>query len=94
MLSLYYHELIGKIENMKARKYLMVGDYMLDKLLDKIKEIICIEKFDNTKILVDTDDKLPDGTTFENVVILMTCVVKNDGKFYPQLFLEEALLEE
>ena len=33
----------------------MVDDYVLDKLLGKIKEIIDIEKFDNTKILVDTD---------------------------------------
>ena len=34
---------------------------MLDKEVDKIKEIIGIEKFDNTKILIDTDDKLPEA---------------------------------
>ena len=28
----------------------MVDDYMLDKALDRIKEIIGIEKFDDTKI--------------------------------------------
>ena len=28
----------------------MVHDYMLDKVSDKIKEIIVIEKFDNIKI--------------------------------------------
>ena len=33
---------------------------MLDKALDKIKEIIDIEKFDNTKVFTDTDNKLPD----------------------------------
>ena len=42
----------------------MVNDYMLDKVLDKIKETIDISKFDATKILTDTfdftDDKLPD----------------------------------
>ena len=30
----------------------MVDDYMLDKVLDKIKKIIGIEKFDNAKILI------------------------------------------
>ena len=29
-----------------------------------IKEIIDIEKFDNTKIFIDTDDKLPDDLCF------------------------------
>ena len=70
----------------------MVDDYMLNKVLNRIKEIRDIEKFDNTKILVDTDDKLPDDIIFKNVVVLlMTCVIKDYGKFYPQLFLEEAM---
>ena len=50
-----------------------------------------MKNFDDTKILVDTDDKLLDDIIFKNVVKLITCVIKNDGKFYPQLFLEEAL---
>ena len=55
----------------------------------KIKEIICIVKFDDTKVLIETDDKLPDDITFKNDVILMTCAIKDDDRFYPQLFLEE-----
>ena len=34
-------------------------------MLCKIKEIIGIEKFDNTEILIDTDDKLPDDITLK-----------------------------
>ena len=60
----------------------MFDDYMLDKVLVKIKEIVGIEKFDDTKILIDADDKLS-YITFENVVILMTYVIKDYGKFYP-----------
>ena len=41
----------------------MVNDYILDKVLNKIKEIIDVEKFDNANILIDTDDKLPDNFT-------------------------------
>ena len=37
----------------------------------------------------DTDNNLPDDSNFKNVV---TCVIKGDGKFYLQIFLEEALL--
>ena len=43
------------------KKYLIVDDYMLDKVLDKIKKTIGIEKFHDTKILIDTDDKLPNN---------------------------------
>ena len=56
----------------------MVNDYMLDKVLDKIKETIDISKFDATKILTDTfdftDDKLPDYITLKNAGILITCI--------------------
>ena len=42
----------------------MVDDYVLNKVLDKIKEVIGIEQFDNIKILIDTNDKLTDDITF------------------------------
>ena len=64
---------------------------MLDRALDKIKEIIGIEKFNDTNISIDTDDKVLDEIIFKNVVILMACVIKGDDKFYPKIFLEEAL---
>ena len=51
-----------------------------------------IEKFDNTKILIDTNNELTDYINLKNVAILMACVIKGDDKFYQQLFLEEALL--
>ena len=79
----------GKIEEIKE-KIFVVDDYMLDKLLDKIKEIIGIKNFDDTKILIETDDKLPDEITLKNVVILITCVIKD----FDKLFLGEALFNE
>ena len=72
----------------------MFDDYILDKVLDNIKKIKSIEKFDDTKILIDTDDKLLDDITLKNVLILMTSVIKDGIKFYPQLFLEETLYHE
>ena len=84
MLHLHYRELIGRIEEHKGKKYLMVDDYVLDKVLNKIKKIIGIGRFDDTKILIKTDNKLPGDVTFKNVVILIACVIK--GKFHPKLF--------
>ena len=57
---------------------------MLDKVLDKIKEIIGIAKLGNTKILINTDHELQDNITFRNVILI--CFVKDDDKFYPQIF--------
>ena len=68
-----------------------VNHYIVDKVLVKIREIIGIDKFNDTEILIDTDDKLPNDFTLKNAVILTTCVIKDNGKFYSQLFLEEAL---
>ena len=61
----------------------MTDDFVLDKVLFKIKDIICIEKFKNTKRLIDTNNKLPDNITLKNVMILMTRVLKDDDKFSP-----------
>ena len=54
----------------------MVDNNMLDKVLDKIKEIISIQKVDDSRILIDTDNKLLDDITLKNVVILMTSIEK------------------
>ena len=43
----------------------MIDGNILDKVLDKIKKITYIEKFDETKILIDTYDKLQDDLNFE-----------------------------
>ena len=85
---------MGKIGGYKGRIYLMGDGNILDKVLDKIKNIIGIEKFDDTKILIETDGKLPDDITIKNFVILITWIIKDDGNFYPQLFLEETLYNE
>ena len=42
-------------------------------------------------MLVVIADKLPDDISFKKYVILMICVIKDHGKFHPQLFLKEEL---
>lgn len=64
----------------------MTNDYMLINVLQKIKKMKGIDVNDDTKILIGTDDKLPDNITFKNALILMMGVTKDNGKFYPQIF--------
>ena len=61
----------------------MVNGNMLDKVLDKIRETIGFAKFGDTKILIDTDDKMPDYIT---IVILITCAMKKNTNFFQQVF--------
>ena len=60
----------------------------------ELKKIISIEKFDDSKILIDADDILPDYITLKIVIPLMASVIKDDDKFYLRLFLEKALYDE
>ena len=53
MLNLHYHKSIGKIKEHEEKKDLVVYDFILDKVLDNIKEATRIMKFDDTKILID-----------------------------------------
>ena len=93
ILTLSYYELMRKVKE-HEEKYLVIGDFVLDKVFEKIKEIIRIEKFDDTKTLIATDDKLPDDITLKNVVILMKCAIKDGDQFFAQLFLEEAFYDK
>ena len=57
----------------------MINDYTLNKVLDKIKRI-GTEKIDDRKILIDTDNKLPNDITLQNAVMLVVCVIKDGDK--------------
>ena len=59
----------------------MVEDYILDKLEGKTEEIIGINDFSDTKILIEANDKLSDDITLKSAVILSTCIIKYVDKF-------------
>ena len=84
---------MGKIKENEDKKSLMIHYYVLDKVYDQAKEITGTEKFGDTESSVDIDDKLTDNITFKNAGNLNTWIIKDGGKFYPELFLEEALIE-
>lgn len=55
-----------------------LNDNILDKVLNKIKKITDNEKFDDSKFLIDTDEKLLDDQLFleYNCKILNKMLVK------------------
>ena len=59
---------------MKEKK-LTTDDYMPDRVLDKIKMMIDINKFDDSKILICSDNNLPNEVPFKNNVILISCLL-------------------
>ena len=52
-------------------------DYVVDKVLDKIKEWKGIEKFDDTKILISTVDKLPNELTLKKSCTINDMCIKD-----------------
>ena len=51
----------------------MVDDYMLNEVLEKLKEIIGIDKFNDSKILINTYDELPNDITLTIFVVNDVC---------------------
>ena len=70
----------------------MFNFYMLDGVLDKIKMIKVIQKLDDNKKFINSDNKLAEAVALKSVVIVTLHVILNHDKLYPQLFLEELLV--
>ena len=85
-------KLMGKIEEHEGKKYLTTDDYGLDWVLYKTEMIIDINKFNNSKILINSNNNLVNEVVLKNNVILISWFVRDRDKFYPQLFLEKTLI--
>ena len=70
MLSLCFYQLMGKIEEHKEKVYLVVDEYMVNKVLYSIKEIVGIEAIR----MINCQTTLP------------LKIVKTNSKFYIQQF--------
>ena len=64
----------------------MADYYMVEKVLYKIKEVLDIEKFNGSIILINRNDRLSKDITLKRVAILMTCVIRNGNKFIHRCF--------
>ena len=63
----------------------MFDDDLLHEVLDMIKKIISTKTFYDIEILIETDNKLSDDITSENLVTVNSCVIKDNDKIYLQI---------
>ena len=70
---------------------MIFGDDLLHKVLDMIKKIISTKTFYDIKILIETDNKLSDDITSENLVTVNSCVIKDNDKIYLQIIRRKGL---
>ena len=73
-------------------------NYVFNGIRDKIKEVSsdeCDYEKDYMKIKFNSDDDLPlnKQLKFHNMTITIRSVFEEDGKLYPQVFLDDSLSE-
>ena len=98
-MYLIIDEVDGHFEEKNGNKYLILNSTGKNKLIlikytklwDGIKS--SVEKVNNKKF--NSDDNLPLNKTVKlhNITIIIRFVFKEDGKYYPQVFLDECLYE-
>ena len=74
-------------------KYTKLWDGIKNETINRSKEGEYGKDF--MKIKFDTDDNLPLNKTLKlhNMTIIIRSVFEEDGKFYPQIYLDECLYE-
>ena len=80
------------------KKLLKKYNTVFNEIRDKIKKINsdgCNYEKDYMKIKINSDDSLPlnKPLNFINMIITIRYVFEEDGKLYPQVFLDDALYE-
>ena len=74
------------------------SNYVWSGIIDKIEEVSsgeCDYEKDYMKIKFNSDDDLPlnKPLKFHNMAIIIRCAFEENGKLYPQVFLDDTLYE-
>ena len=83
---------------MEIKSYLKNNNDVFNEIMGKIKEVSnneCDYEKKYIKIKFNSDDKLPlnKPLKFHNMTITIRSVFEEDGKLYPQVFLDDTLYE-
>ena len=84
------------IEEKNGNKYLIFDSVdVWDEIKNKINDDECDYEKGYMKIKLISDDNLPLNKIlkFCLMTIIISCVINDDGKFYPHLFLHDTLYE-
>ena len=79
----------------KNKEVLKIYGDVWDEIKNKINDDECDYEKGYMKIKLISDDNLPLNKIlkFCLMTIIISCVINDDGKFYPQLFLHDTLYE-
>ena len=75
-LKLLFVKNLIKVEDIKTKNIAI----MLNEVSDGIKKVAGIKEFDNTKPLIDASDKLPADIIVKDILIVITCAIKDNNK--------------
>ena len=80
---------------MESKEIIKKYNHVFNGIRDKIKEINSDYEKDHMKIKFNSDDDLPlnKALKFHNMTITIRSVFEEDGKLYPQVFLDDTLYE-
>ena len=70
-----------KLREYNGKKYLIVYEDILTDVIDRVGRLIVIDKFEDFKVLIDSDEGLPGELDLKKVLFLNTCIIK-DGKSF------------
>ena len=101
-LYLSVESLLGSVENINGSndRYLVIdkGNIKLNDVFNTLREYIenkvILDKIDGfDKIRFSSDIDLPLGTLiqFKILTIIIRCIIKKDGKYYPEIYLDECM---
>ena len=105
LLYLSVESLLGSVEKIGGSndRYLVIDKSNIEvinvfnTLQEYIKNEVILDKidgFDKTRFSSDID--LPLGTLiqFKMITIIIRCIIKRDGKYYPEIYLDECMYDK
>ena len=104
-LYLSVESLLGSVENIDASndRYLVIDKSnikvinVFNTLREYIGNKVVLDKIDGfDKIRFSSDIDLPLGTLiqFKILTIIIRCIIRKDGKYYPEIYLDECMYDK
>ena len=72
--------MLANLKLLFVKNLIKVEDIKTNEVSDGIKKVAGIKKFDNTKPLIDASDKLPADIIVKDILIVITCAIKDNNK--------------
>ena len=98
-LYLSVKSLLGSVEKIdgSSDRYLVIDKSDIEVINVFIENKVILDKIDGfDKIRFSSDIDLPLGTLiqFKILTIIIRCIIKKDGKYYPEIYLDQCMYDK